>query len=167
VNEVVILARYGLLMSGQPLEEGTPEGAKFKKGYFWGTLFEGRQTSPLPIGKGVYHYPVALLRPAKAKIRCEICFQPVEDIQRFWQNLFETEMYYPQQSPENSLMHMAHTNVFTHEGEEFFIPVFVLNPLFYVFWKNKYNMELIEIMPNGKGFVSWHDVPSWSPNDFQ
>lgn len=159
--EVVRFARYGLLMAGQPLERHVTGVGESKPAYFWGTLFEGRQQQPLP--NGAVHYPVAILQPAKVKIRCQICFQTVEDPFEFWHELFETEMFYPSLSAEHSMMLLRHTNVFLDSGEVINLPLFVLNPLFPMFFGSHYGMQLSEIPSAADGFASWRSVAPWKP----
>ncbi|MBI5443063.1 MAG: hypothetical protein HY900_17835 [Deltaproteobacteria bacterium] len=159
--EQVTFARYGLLMEGQPLEGEVRGEGSDRPGYFWGTLFEARQRLPLP--NGAYHYPVAVLAPARSKIRCEVCTRSVPSAEEFWQGLFKPELFRPHASPEQSLMNLAHAKVFTDGGGAMDSPVFVLNPLFYVFWRSTFAMELREIEPDGPGFVSWRAVPAWHP----
>ena len=161
MEEMVTVARYGLLMTGQSLERAAFSGGDVRQGYFPGTLFEGRQKRPLP--NGAVHYPVAVLDVAKVKIRCEVCAERCEDASRFWQNLFEAEMVYPAETAERSLMRLTYTNVFLDDGEVLYVPVFVLNPLFYLFQRETYDMELTEIQPDSEGFVDWRRIPHWKP----
>lgn len=164
MKQKITFARYGLLMAGQSLGNNILAKAKYTQGYFCGTLLECRQTHPLPIGNGIYHYPLALLTPAKAKIKCEICSQEIENANQFWQDMFETEMVYPDKSPESSLMQLAYTNVFLKDDRVLYIPVFVFNPLFYIFWGQKYKMALFETNANAEGYVSWSEIAPWSPH---
>jgi len=161
LEEKVILARYGLLMTGQSLEKTAFRERDVRQGYFWGTLFEGRQQRPL--ANGATHYPVAVLDVAKAKIRCEVCSEKTGDVSGFWKSLFDTEMVYPAETAERSLMRLAHTNVFLDSGNVLYVPVFVLNPLFYLFHREQFDMELKEIRPDSQGFVDWRQVPPWKP----
>jgi hypothetical protein len=161
LEKTVILARYGLLMTGQSLERTVFSGGNVRGGYFLGTLFEGRQKRPLP--NGAVHYPVAVLDVAKTKIRCEVCTERSEDVSRFWESLFEAEMVYPAETADRSLMRLAYTNVFQDDGQVLYVPVFVLNPLFYLFHREKYDMELTEVRPDSEGYVDWRKVPDWRP----
>ena len=163
MNSEIALVRYGLLMAGQPLEGPLLKDGWSLPGHFLGSLFEGRQR--LPLENGARHYPVAVLTPPKAKIRCEISFQKVSDVMDFWDDLLEKEMCYPHLPVDQSLMNLTHTSVFRSDGNALLAPVFVLNPLFYLFHKNRYGMHLTEIEPDKEGFVSWLDVPFWAPDD--
>ncbi len=161
--ERITYARYGLLMEGESLEIQTAGDGYCEPGYFMGTLFEGRQDRPLPIG--VVHYPVALTEPPKYRVRCELCRYLVQDADAFWQRLYQSEMIYPHLSPEFSLMQVRHTTVFTLDGAATAAPLFVLNPLFYLFWRERYDMRLTEIAPDAEGFVGWRAVPPWKPDE--
>ncbi|MBI5018374.1 MAG: hypothetical protein HZB55_23160 [Deltaproteobacteria bacterium] len=161
MGQEVIFARYGLLMEGQPLQSEVGGEGYSRPGYFWGTLFEGRQAVPLP--NGACHYPVAVLTPPRRRIRCEVCTRTVESVEVFWQRLLEAEMFWPHRSAEQSLMNLATARVFLEAGEGIECPLFVLNPVFYVFWREAYGMELREIAQDPDGFVSWRGVPPWRP----
>lgn len=152
----IALIRYGLLMGGQPLEGSAFRGGRAVPGYFWGTLFEGRQDPPLD--NGASHYPVAVLSPPKVRIRCEIGIQQVSDTRKFWAELFEKEMYFPHLPADRSLMELKYTTAFDENGGCLAAAVFVLNPLFYLFHKDRYGMRLTEVAPVRDGFVSWRDL---------
>ena len=156
-----MFARYGLLLEGQPLEGALGGKGLDRPGYFWGSLFEVRQRAPLP--NGACHYPVALLSPARTRIRCEICTRVVKNPEAFWQRLFVPEMYWPQLSPEESLMHLDLTRVFIDGGGSMECPLFILNPLFLLFHQEKYGMEVREVPPDAQGYASWRELSPWKP----
>ena len=87
----------------------------------------------------------------------------VEDVDLFWMNLFKAEMYYPNLSSENSLMLPSHTRVYSDAGDTYYVPVFVFNPLFYMFWRGKFGMDVREVAPDENGFVSWKNIKPWFP----
>ena len=161
MNTEIVLVRYGLLMSGQPLENPELQQGRSVPGHFWGSLFEGRQRVSLE--NGASHYPVAVLSPPRVRIRCELSRQRIANPTAFWENLFTAEMCFPQLPADRSLMHLVHTAVFLDNGTVVEAPVFVLNPLFPLFHGSAHGLELTEIAPDAQGFVDWLQVPRWDP----